>query len=96
MSPLSTLHLALCIEWQYTQIVAPPTSPILVRVIGPPSEELTLGDVILGALGLTGAITVAAMVLGIVLGVLFILYRRRHPHNPFNGETSDEMSLKLG
>lgn len=76
--------------------MAPPTSPILVRVVGPATEEVTLGDVLLNALGLTGAITVAALVLGIVLGGLFILYRRRHPHNHFNGETSDEMSLKLG
>ncbi len=73
-----------------------PTSPILVRVVGPATEEVTLGDVLINALGLTGAITVTAMVLGIVLGGLFILYRRRHPHNHFNGETSDEMSLKLG
>lgn len=86
----------MAVVWRYTQIVVPPTSPILIRVIGPPSEELTLGDVILSALGLTGAITVAAIVLGIVLGGLFILYRRRHPHNHFNGESSDEMSLKLG
>ena len=76
--------------------MAPPTSPILVRVVGPATEEVTLGDVLLNALGLTGAITVAALVLGIVLGGLFILYRRRHPHNHFNGETSDELSLKLG
>ena len=76
--------------------MAPPTSPILVRVIGPATEEVTLGDVLINALGLTGAITVSAMVLGIVLGGLFILYRRRNPHNQFNGETSDEMSLKLG
>ncbi len=76
--------------------MAPPTSPILVRVVGPATEEVTLGDVLINALGLTGAITVTAMVLGIVLGGLFILYRRRHPHNHFNGETSDEMSLKLG
>ena len=62
----------------------------------PPTDEVTLGDVLINALGLTGAITVTAMVLGIVLGGLFILYRRRHPHNQFNGETSDEMSLKLG
>ena len=73
-----------------------PASPILVRVVGPATEEVTLGDVLINALGLTGAITVTAMVLGIVLGGLFILYRRRHPHNHFNGETSDEMSLKLG
>jgi len=72
-----------------------PSSPILVRVVGPATDELTLGDVILGALGLTGAITVGALVLGIVLGGLFILYRRRHPHNQFNGESSDELSLHL-
>jgi len=76
--------------------VAPPTSPILVRVVGPATEEVTLGDVLLNALGLTGAITVSAIVLGVALGGLFILYRRRHPHNQFNGESSDEMSLKLG
>ena len=81
--------------WRYTGVVAP-SSPILVRVVGPATDELSLGDVILGALGLTGAITAAAVVLGIVLGGMFILYRRRHPHNHFNGETSDELSLKLG
>ena len=61
-----------------------PSSPILVRVVGPATDELTLGDVILGAL-----------ILGIVLGGLFILYRRRHPNNHFNGESSDELSLHL-
>ncbi|HEX7088219.1 MAG TPA: hypothetical protein VF198_17805 [Vicinamibacterales bacterium] len=71
------------------------SSPILVRVVGPATDELTLGDVILGALGLTGAIAATAMVLGIVLGFLFILYRFRRPRNHFNGETSDELSLRL-
>jgi hypothetical protein len=73
-----------------------PASPILVRVVGPATDELTLGDVVLQALGLTGAIASKAVVLGVVLGVLFILYRRRNPHNHFNGESSDELSLKLG
>ena len=76
--------------------MAQPSSPFLIRVVGPENDAVTLGDVILNALGLTGAITAAAMVLGIILGGLFILYRLRHPHNHFNGETSDEMSLKLG
>ena len=39
-----------------------------MRVVGPATEEVTLGDVLINALGLTGAITVTAMVLGIVLG----------------------------
>jgi hypothetical protein len=76
--------------------VTQPSSPILVRVVGPESDSLTLGDVLLNALGLTGAIVVAALIAGLVLGGLFILYRRRNPHNHFNGETSDELSLKLG
>jgi hypothetical protein len=76
--------------------VTQPSSPILVRVVGPESDSLTLGDVLLNALGLTGAIVVAALIAGLVLGALFILYRRRNPHNHFNGETSDELSLKLG
>ena len=41
-----------------------PSSPILVRVVGPATDELSLGDVILGALGLTGAIALAAVALG--------------------------------
>jgi hypothetical protein len=73
----------------------PPSSPILVRVVGPATDEMTLADVIIGALGLTGAITLGALVLGVILGGLFILYRRRHPHNHFNGESSDELSLHL-
>jgi hypothetical protein len=73
-----------------------PSSPILVRVVGPDSDALTLGDVLLNALGLTGAIVVTALAFGVVLGALFILYRRYNPHNHFNGETSDELSMKLG
>ena len=76
--------------------MAPPPRPSSFASSVPPTEEVTLGDVLINALGLTGAITVSAIVLGIVLGGLFILYRRRHPHNHFNGESSDEMSLKLG
>ena len=72
-----------------------PSSPIIVRVVGPDSDAVTLGDVLLNALGLTGVIVVAALVFGLVLGGLFILYRRRKPHNHFNGETGDELSMKL-
>jgi ABC-type amino acid transport system permease subunit len=75
--------------------VQPPTSPIIVRVIGPPTNTVTLGDVILQAIGLTGVITLIALVLGLVLGGLFILIRIRRPDNAFNGETSGELSLHL-
>ena len=70
-----------------------PASPIIVRVIGPPTDAATLGDILLQALGLTGAITLVALLFGVVLGGIFILVRIRSPRNAFNGETSGELSL---
>lgn len=56
----------------------PPNDPIIIKIIDPPSEIEGLGDVLLGALGLTGAIVVAALVCGIlVAGVLFVVRRFR-------------------
>jgi hypothetical protein len=76
-------------------VVGPASSPIIVRVIGPPTDAVTLGDVILQALGLTGVITLAALVFGVLLGGAFIYLRTHRPDNAFNGETSDELSLRL-
>ena len=51
-----------------------PSSPIIVKIIQPqPKSDLEgLSDVLLGSLGLTGLITVAALLLGAALaGVMF-------------------------
>lgn len=76
--------------------MAPPASPIIVRVIGPPTDSATLGDILLRAIGLTGVITLIALLFGIVLGGVFILMRIRSPRNGFNGENSGELSLIAG
>jgi hypothetical protein len=76
-------------------VAGPASSPIIVRVIGPPTDAITLGDVILQALGLTGVITLVAVVFGLLLGGAFIYLRSHRPDNPFNGETADELSLHL-
>jgi hypothetical protein len=76
-------------------VVGPASSPIIVRVIGPPTESVTLGDVILQAMGLTGVITLIALVFGLLLGGAFIYLRTHRPDNAFNGETADELSLHL-
>ena len=76
--------------------MAPPASPIIVRVIGPPTDSATLGDILLRAIGLTGVITLFALLFGIALGGLFILMRIRSPRNGFNGENSGELSLIAG
>lgn len=60
-----------------------PTDPIIIKIIDPPSEIEGLGEVLLGALGITGAITVAALVCGVlVAGVLFVVRRSRESDRP--------------
>jgi hypothetical protein len=52
--------------------------PIVVEVIKQPpvTPELTMGDVILSAVGLVGAIMLAAILAGLLVGAV-IIYRKR-------------------
>jgi hypothetical protein len=50
--------------------------PIIVKVVEPAVRGLGLGDVILNAVGLTGALAVGALLLGLVLAVIVIGYRK--------------------
>jgi hypothetical protein len=49
-----------------------PANPIMVRVIEEPVQTTTLSDVLIGSLGLTGAMLLAAAVLGAILGGILI------------------------
>jgi hypothetical protein len=55
-------------------------NPIIVRVIQPPTESTTVGDVLIGAIGLTGVLVLVALLLGGVFGGILIgikIFRRR-------------------
>ena len=55
------------------------TPPIIVKLIEPNNDPIGLADVVIGALGLSGALAVCAILLGVVLaGVLFFV-RSRNP-----------------
>jgi len=58
-----------------------PDGPIptvtIVEVRNPPTPELSMIDVAVGAFGLTGVIMAAAVIAGLLAGVLFIWYRSR-------------------
>jgi hypothetical protein len=56
-----------------------PSSPIIVKIIQPePKSDLEgLSDVLLGSLGLTGVITLAALLLGVVLAAVMFWFRSR-------------------
>jgi hypothetical protein len=72
-----------------------PVSPVIVRIVGAPTEELGVLDVILNAVGLTGLIVFASLLLGVALGALFIWFRNRWPSNTMNGENASDYALHL-
>ena len=55
-----------------------PGSPIIVKIIEPPKSELsTLSDVLLGSLGLSGALAVLGVLFGLALGGVMFWVRHR-------------------
>jgi hypothetical protein len=52
------------------------SDPIVVRVVEEPVKSTGIGDVILGALGLTGVLVLAALLLGAMLGGALIGIKR--------------------
>jgi hypothetical protein len=59
--------------------------PIVVRVVEQPVHDTSIGDVIVGAIGLTGLLLVTAALLGAILGGILIgvkLLRARYGIGP--------------
>jgi len=52
-------------------------SPIIVKIVEPPHDPTGLSDVLIGAIGLTGVIVLAAVTLGLVVGALIFWFRSR-------------------
>jgi hypothetical protein len=70
-----------------------PSDPIVVRVIEEPVHETTVADVVLGALGLTGVLLLAALVFGLLLGGLLVLLRRRRDRRNVEDEGTQRLGL---
>jgi hypothetical protein len=71
-----------------------PTDPIIVRVVEEPVKSTTIVDVLVGSLGLVGALLLAAVVLGAILGGTLIgikLFRARYNLDP----VPDSESLRI-
>ena len=55
-----------------------PASPIIVKIVETPRDPTGLADVLVGSIGLTGAIVLLAIITGTLLaGVLFWVRSRR-------------------
>ena len=54
-----------------------PQNPIIVKLVETPHDPTGLADVLIGSLGLTGAIVVLALVMGGLFGGVLFWYRSR-------------------
>jgi hypothetical protein len=70
-----------------------PDPAIIVKVIETPTESL--GDVVLGAIGLSGLLTLIALILGLLLGAGFIAFRVRQKQRRSPEDPSDHQQLHL-
>jgi hypothetical protein len=57
---------------------APAPGPIIVETVRQPpiTREITMGDVVLGAVGFVGLVMIAAAVAGLLVGVVVVLRKR--------------------
>ncbi len=77
------------------QVQPAPITPVIVKIVGAPTQEVGVVDILVGGLGLTAVLLVGAALLGLAVGGLFIAYQRLRPANSLNGQSAAESGLHL-
>jgi hypothetical protein len=67
----------------------------MVRVVGAPTQEVGVIDILLSSIGLVGLILLVSVTVGLAVGGLLIAFKRWKPANDLNGQTADSRGLKL-
>ena len=70
-----------------------PSDPIIVQVVEQPVDSTTVADVLLGAIGLTGLMVLAALILGVLLGGALIA--RKNWRARLDGGTGDSETIHI-
>lgn len=73
----------------------PIVQPIIIRTIDQPTQELGIGATITQALGISGVLLIGSLLFGVLLGALFIWYRKRQVAARAAGEAGDQIRLRL-
>jgi hypothetical protein len=81
--------------WLTLGTVQSDPSPIVVKILDAPVRGLGLGDVILNAVGLTGALAIGALALGLVLAAVVIAYRKLQARRVTDEQAAQTQSLGL-
>jgi hypothetical protein len=72
---------------------AQPVMPVIVRVVTEPTKEISVADILMGSVGLTGLFLLGAALLGFVLGAALILFRRWQAAHDDGGRESEAFQL---
>jgi hypothetical protein len=72
-----------------------PITPTIVKVVPPPTPQVSVVDILVGGLGLTGVIVVASILLGLAVGALLIWFQRWRANRSGEGGESDATRLDL-
>jgi hypothetical protein len=68
-------------------------TPIIVKMIDKPAKEISVADILMGSVGLTGIFLIGAALLGLALGGMFILYRRWQASRDVESQVGDAFQL---
>ena len=72
-----------------------PLTPLIIELADPVTEEITVADVLVGALNFSGVIVLGAVVLALLLAGALIGLRRLSPSNPLIGDETNRTRLNL-
>jgi hypothetical protein len=59
-------------------LVALQNAPVIVTLVDRPSDQTTFADVLLGAFGITGVLTLLALGLGVLLAFGMVAWKKHH------------------
>jgi hypothetical protein len=72
-----------------------PVTPVIVKVVSDPTPQVTVVDVLVNSLGLTGVIVAGSFVLGGIVGLLLIAFSRWKAARSDGAASTDHTSLDL-
>jgi hypothetical protein len=72
-----------------------PPGAIIARVVEEPAPGENLADVVIGAVGLSGALILLALMVGLLLGAALVGYRVLRRRDALGGDAS-ELNLSSG
>ena len=72
-----------------------PLTPVIIELADPVTEEISVSDVLLGALNFSGVIALVAVLLALLLAGALIGLRRVSPSNSLNGDETNRTRMNL-